>query len=228
MTTERKLLIAYTTAGVFAVGGIGLLLLFVFKSPGKAHIDSPISASGGSMTFRALTDWACVKPVAGLLNVYGECDAQVSNVAYFRVDDVDNQGNEIADANQAYGKVIFYLRQASGPAWTGGAKVTLCTAATADGACDTTMTGWVRLVVDGSSTAGLVKSNATDQNDGSTFGHTVQYFDSTCHLHGTVSAANDTAPASIQACEHPGTVNWVNRTNYSCVDGGCRVALTVN
>jgi hypothetical protein len=181
-----------------------------------SHIDSPITASGGSMTFRG-AGWICANQVGGMAKVYANCVAP-ANVSTVGADDVQDRMTPgvVPPDWPVPAKVTFHVRQT-------GALVMLCTSgsASADGTCGAG--NFVQIQVSGIPYAGLIASSAVDG-----LVSAVQYYDAGCHVHGTTADAktNDSPPMNgIPACEHPGVVDWPDGKSYLCKDGACRVYL---
>jgi hypothetical protein len=233
MTIEQKFRIATIAASAFALAAIGSFVAWIScnRANNRSRIDSPIVASGGSMTFRAQRGWTCSPSGSGMAGMNDFCWARDS-ISYFRVEDVqDDNGNQINDQQQPSGIVYFNLRQPDG---TPSPKpqvpptnpyIKLCTSGSnqANVGCNQ-QTGYILVQVYGPN-SGLITSKAFEPNAAV---KAVQYFDVTCHVHGTTSASTDTPPPYIPACEHPGWVGWLDNNSYKCKHGGCRVLLTTN
>lgn len=226
--TEKKL---WITAGVLALAAIGSSTAWILDiiDATRSHIDSPITASGGSMTFRAKSGWTCSSAKTGMPGMNDFCWAQ-TNISKFEVEDIqDDLGNQIGNANQSSGTVYFNLRMDDGslnPPFPNKPKSTpppvpyiaLCTSDSNDpkmGGCNG-KTKYVLVRVYGPNSS-LVTSKAFE-NNASVFA--VQYFDTTCDVH-------DAALHYVPGCEHPGWVLWgFDNKYYRCKHGGCRLFLT--
>jgi hypothetical protein len=224
VTTEQKL---WITSGVLALAAIGSLTAWILSilANSRSRIDSPIVASGGSMTFRTQDYWRCSSVSTGATGMNDLCWT-TENIKYFREEDVqDDMGGDAKDQN-AVGTIYFSLRQEAGAnpkptlAPPSQPYIVVCTSSSTS-ACNNN-TNYVLVQVYGS-TSGLVTSKAFETND---VVHAVQYFDKSCHVHGTVGGGMDTPPGYISACEHPGYVYWLDKKYYKCKDGGCRILLT--
>ena len=223
MAIDQQVRISSFTAAVLAgVAAIASSLAAWFaynyqRSHPFQHIDSPITASGGSMTFRAGRAWICANPVAGMANVYLDCVAQ-ANITTFGADDVQDpmNANTVPPPVATPATVTFHLRQSS-------AQIRLCTSGTASAGAACGSGNYIQVHVRGAPSAGLIASQAID-----TGVFAVQYYDATCHVHGTTAAANgnDAPPQmSVPACEHAGNIDWPNGVLYNCKHGACRVYL---
>jgi hypothetical protein len=198
-------------ASILAALGSGAFILWkavrVERAPkaAPAHIESPITASGGSLTFRAHGGWLACQPTnVGGMSYYCVKRVNVSNFYGADFQDTD------LTASASSGTVTFFFRQAGGAESTSGAHIILCTSSLSapDRTCGGT--NYVQVQVYGANSS-LVQSNAAD-NDYTAY----QYRDSTCQVNTVIP---------VPACEHPGKVTWVDGTNYTCRQGACRVSL---
>jgi len=225
MTTERKLLFTSIMAGVFALAAIGsggLLLkaLKVFRvaTPGS-KIESPILASGGSMTFRSHSTWACSNPQT--------CTTTVSTTTltaerlYQPVG--NNNWNGAPSPLVSMNPVTLYMRPDNGdpgmnaPASPGASTTPYITIT------NTGTTIQVQVTNVSGTQAVLVDSSATEPaRNGLTPVYSKQYFDPGCRLHGTLFVP---IPSTIIACEHPGWVLFADQQNYLCLHGLCAITL---
>jgi hypothetical protein len=214
-------------------------------SNGRMHIDSPITASGGSMTFRSQSPWnPCIAPTGtGVANISSVCitSASFSGFTPTHLYRGDGQGNFFSApsygriSGSETGKVTFYMRLPNGdpgaaPTSTSTPStpyIVLCTSNSPnyDMSCGGG-TNYVQVQVYKTATSNpiLVSSNAAEPS-GSSYSpqqtYAIQYFDPGCPVHGTSS----TAPNPVPACEHPGWVTWVDKQSYLCVQGLCSVSL---
>ena len=215
-----------------------------FQSDTRQHIDSPITASGGSMTFRAQSKWTCSTPTSPS-NVSTVCIAStgIASFGATRLYRLDTNSNFLSAPSYGRGSgyesgaVTFYLRPASGdpgataptPSTTTTPYIVLCTSSfgSYDIACSGT--NYIQVQVYNVATptpthAILVASAAVEPStsDYASASYAIQYFDPACAVHGTASVP---IPSPIPACEHPGWVTWVDKQSYLCVHGLCSVAL---
>jgi hypothetical protein len=241
MTTERiTLLAAAVLAGVAAVASLESWLghkqqTGAFTPFGTydatTHIDSPITASGGSMTFRSQSMWSCSSPI-GQPPISTICTSATNITAFSAIrlyrQDPNNNTNffsapSYSSSNALADTVTFYIRNSSGDP---GPAPTPHTSPSTPFITLTSGGGQVKIQVNNvnNSQAGLVNSDAGEPSGSTNVPATtyaVQYFDPTCLVHGT----SNIPPSPVPACEHPGWVNWVDSQNYLCVDGVCWVAL---
>jgi len=230
MTIEQRLRITTITAGVLGLAAIvSWVALFLRPAVKKATpIESPILASGGSMTFRAYSPWVCSLPLGGA-NVSTDC-AALANVTSFSSVGVE-QPMSATEAPQNYvgnGTVVFHTRDQAGHLPNSTVSIRLCMSQSSapGGPCATSNITAVQLHVTNpsGSSAGLVGSNAVEPPDANTRQtYAVQYFDPACPVHGT--SAYLIPPNNIPACEHPGHVDWPDGGPYRCRSGACWVFL---
>jgi hypothetical protein len=231
MTIEQRLKIMTITAGVLGLAAIvSWVGLFLIRNRNKAQIESPILASGGSMTFRAYRPWTCAAPVGNTPSI--ACVA-LANVTSFGSAGVENLMSTTPAPNQGpgigNGTVVFHMRDRMGGLSSSGVSVTLCMSQSAmpGGACATSNITTVQIKVTNpsGSSAGLVTSYAVEPADAHTSAtYALQYFDPACPVHGT--SAYPIPPNNIPACEHPGYVDWPDSSQYRCRSGTCWVFLT--
>jgi hypothetical protein len=240
MTIERTISIA---AAVFAaVAAIASVKVWLGQRPQNkpltphadysdtAHIDSPVTASGGSMTFRSQSMWTCSVPTSASPNLPTFCTTASTIGAFTALrlyrPDPNSSTNFFSAPTSSSSSAIpetitLYMRKDSGDP-----------GATAPTTTSTT-TPYIKLTSSGSSVtiqvynvnnsrSGLVMSNAVETSNSppaTPTTYAVQYFNPDCPIHVMPP------PSTILACEHPGWVNWVDTQNYLCVDGLCLIGL---
>lgn len=192
--------------------------------------NSPILASGGSMTFRAVGGWSC-DTAAG--TPHTKC-VSVSKVAMSTLD-WDN---------------VFPQSSSGTLGWTGlstawtldlyandnqyGGGIHMCTASSgviASATCDSSGTSYsgsssqayLLIATTGKTTQNhttlnLVDSTAYDADAGDTAIHAVQYYDPDCGVHSN---------SKIPNCEHPKVVQTSldSGNKYKCRHGNCQIAI---
>jgi hypothetical protein len=246
MTVERKFQITSIAAAVFAAAAIGSWAAWIARSPrffnpaflynATSHIESPIVASGGSMTFRSQSTWNCSAPSN---QVYvcitsGSISSLSASGLYMQNPSNNSQYYAAPTTITSSAKIRFYLRQSNGtPSTSGVQSIVLCTSSSSsyDSTCNGT--GNVQIQAYNATNSNyppvLVASNAVEPN--STYApqtYAEQYFDPTCLVHGSppntpTQPATDVPLTPIPACEHPGYVTWVDNNTYACVEGACWV-----
>jgi len=204
-------------------------------SGGKgSHVgNSPIMASGGSMTFRSADGWSC-DTVQGQ-SYHTKCVSASSFVVNSL--DWDNVKPPPAPLFGTLGwtgltatawTVDIYARDASGnvvgPPFKDVPGVKLCTSSSgqlASAACGGAP-NYILIAVEGKSNdpsgkgyLGLVDSRVKDSSAAE------QYFDSYCTLHVT---------SGIPGCEHPGAIvssldGSIPGQIYQCKDGNCQIQI---
>jgi len=249
---------AAVVAGMAAIGACGLKQKLgqakIPKTP-TTKIESPILASGGSLTFRSPYGWTCTPTAAGAMTFsYCYTGQSITKIVFsahylFRPDSTSISGYTPAPDNSnnplSTGAVSFMLRQPNADAGSQPPQATspvppyveLCTSKyqSLDNNCGTS-SGYFQVQVhnSGSSNAVLICSNGVEvlgfacppTSTGPIYA--VQYFDPTCHVHGTTNSggSTDKPPPYVPACEHPGWVQWpVDNYYYSCRSGSCWVTL---
>lgn len=180
----------------------------------KQHTgDSPVMASGGSMTFRS-AQWSCDNPGS---TAHTKCvttnAVPTSSIDWDFVDHPDGSfGAQGWTGLSTQWMLTIFARENSN---NGG--VILCTSSSnviATATCSGT--GYILIQVTGLGSNGgalnLVDSNAADT------GFAVQYFDQGCNPH--------TKDQKQAACEHPKTIlSSVDNQTYKCRHGNCRIAI---
>jgi hypothetical protein len=226
-----------TLAGIAAafLGGLeGVKLAFsmILNGPNRGKIaNSPIMASGGSMTFRAQGVWNCDSHTVAQLTYHTLCvsSAKVTG-ATIDWDNVvatpDGKGALGWSGLTAAWTLDIFARGNNGSLGTHvlhqSPEVRMCTSNTnvaASATCGATPPNYILIQVDGNSIAaggvvGLVDTSLHEQT------YAVQYFDSGCPVH--------TAAAGVlPACEHPGAivVGTLDSTVYKCKDSSCQIAI---
>jgi hypothetical protein len=200
--------------------------------------NSPIMASGGSMTFRAAgSSWTCDTP-AGSLHTW--CMTQ--DTVYMSTVAWDNLVPQGAPGTLGWTKLtkpwkIDILARPDGN--TGGVK--MCTTGTAPSTatppkaptCDvdsspsvtsyTNNLSYIVLLIEGSSQKGGTL-NLYDSVYDSAKLQAVQYYDSGCSIH---NAANQTPKmVAVPPCEHPGQVTAsFDTATYKCQHGICQIGI---
>jgi len=225
------------TEGLTFVSALGAITVASFAYVAATHLkvvviplsskigNSPIMASGGSMTFRAnTTTWNC-DTVAGQ-PYHTKCvtaaQVPVGTIAWDNVITNTSLRTLGWTGLTTPWYLDIYARNTSGtvvaPAQAGG--VRMCTASTnviANATCSGT--GYILIMVKGTSVVANGKLGLMDGsvNDSSA---AKQYFDSGCIVHTVL--ANNTLPG----CEHPGNiVSSIDGLTYKCQDGSCQISI---
>ncbi len=184
--------------------------------------DSPIMASGGSLTFRSPTAWTC-NPARTA------CSTQpAAPLTTINQDDLDSQSGpppNLPPISQPW-TIQFAPRNAQGGLnGAAGVSVTLCSATSDfhDQNCGGNNPSLVKVFVVGGPL--LIQSRAREDQTKLT---AVQYYDAGCQVHGIPTApgsTTDTPIIPIPACEHPGVVTYADGKPYTCLHGACRVYI---
>jgi hypothetical protein len=196
-----------------------------FGSMSSGIGDSPILASGGSMTFRITgTTWNCDPPPSGQ-NYHTKCvSSGMVPTGTVRWDNVvpttGNVGTFGWQGLTTAWTLKLWARDDSGNSAKVG-RVEICTTSTntiGSASCDAG-TSYVLIAAKGAGvhggSVGLADSNATD-NGALT---AVQYLDTSCDVHLN-------ANKSVQACEHPGYIeSSIDAKTYKCRHGGCQIGI---
>lgn len=202
--------------------------------------NSPIMASGGSMTFRAAVGWVC-DTVAGM--PHAKCitvmPVAMSTIAWDNVVPPDNTPGELGWTGLSTPWTLDLLAKEN--MYQGG--IHLCTTASGDiksAKCDDTASttpyssafAYLLITTTGKTKAGnpmgsntttlsLVDSAAYDTNDNGVYA--VQYYDPDCGIHNPIT--------KIPACEHPKFVQTSldmpggSYKQYKCQHGNCQIAI---
>lgn len=214
----------------------------VFAIPRNLHIaNSPIGASGGSMTFRAAkTSWVCDSVTIAGATYHTKCVTKDQvPVAGVDWDDVVPISNSVVgslgwtDLSMPW-MFDIWARNAGGNALKGSGGVKLCTTSTntisaTAPTCDALAaqpqpysvpaTSYILVYVEGSNVAklGLMDSNAVDSGSNTV---ALQYYDSTCDIHDPAKMP------TVPACEHPGQIDSsIDKTQYKCQHGACQIGI---
>jgi hypothetical protein len=223
-------------------------------SNGRMHIDSPISASGGSMTFRSqVTPWSCLPIPTSSTSLYTSCQttaspASISAIGLYRMSGTNWVSAPTLGSVQGLSGTIPPITFCPRPA-NGDPGASAPTSPTTPYIVLSITGTTISLQVQNPMQAGLICSDAEEPtvspstrtpacpmalSTGSpTTFLAVQYFDPTCQVHGVPKTSGVDAPPvslsptvpTIPACEHPGWVTWVDGQSYLCRHGACWVSL---
>jgi len=202
----------------------GLKTKVPVKLPQSHVSDSPIMASGGSMTFRASTPlkWSCYSATQHPYCVT-QTQFTASSIALDGIMPANNTNPVpagFADLSQFSGwKILMYPRAVDG-SLVKSSFVEICQISKPASPLPQTPppcvgSGYILLQAHGNGVGGrpvsLVDSNAS--NDSST----EQYYDPDCEVHPSGTA--------VPGCEHPGTITLVDQKDYVCNHGACVITF---
>jgi hypothetical protein len=202
-----------------------------------SHIgNSPIMASGGSMTFRSTTPWFC--DTVPSQNYHTKCvtttKVSIASIAWDNVLPFSDSAVGVlgwTNLSTAW-RLDIWARDVAGnaadasgnPIKVGG--VMMCTTSTNTITANAPICGgaptYLLIMVEGSSVdaahsgvLGLMDSTAAESGT-----YAKQYFDSKCNVH---DASNN---KTIPGCEHPGIiVSSIDSQTYKCQHGNCLIAI---
>jgi hypothetical protein len=199
--------------------------------------NSPIMASGGSMTFRSAAGWTC-DTQAG--TPHTKCITSkavaISTIEWDNVLPPDTYPGELGWTGLSTAWTLDLLAKAN--SYAGGVHICTSTSGDLTKGCDGPGTSYsanasqafILIATVGKTSAGnpsgsntstlsLVDSAAYDSSD---LDYAVQYYDPDCTVHN---------PSKIPACEHPQTIQTsLDMPNgsyklYKCQHGDCQIAI---
>ena len=183
--------------------------------------DSPVMASGGSMTFRSTNGWSCDTPPGNLHQrcvVGGKVDT--STIEWDDVVPLAPNG-ALGWTNLQGWTLDIYARDASSKPTRKG-YIEMCTTSSgniATTSCDN-KTGFLLISTAGSKgvmgqAVSIIDSNVLETTTAPFYA--VQYYDPGCQTHNG---------SPIPACEHPGFIHSsIDNGDYICLHGKCQILV---
>jgi hypothetical protein len=185
--------------------------------------NSPIMASGGSMTFRSTVGWTCdtVQGQTYHSKCVSSAPVPLGTIDWDYVAPLPGSSGTLGwtGLSSAWSLDIWARDNKNGDlAMVGGVK--MCTTSVGDisATCGGTPT-YLLIMVEGKSvgqkgTIGLMDSRAAEVNTSA-----VQYFDTGCDVHNVNNL-------KIPACEHPGAIqDSIDNQTYKCQHGSCQISI---
>ncbi len=238
MTLAKQVAISVVVLGIVGVaayfGAVAVLSRLIIERVRVSKIgNSPIMASGGSMTFRSAgVEWTCDNPAGPS---HTKCvTAKMVSVATIQWDNVLPIGTSAGSLGWTNLTIPWafdiWARNPGGNVLKGTGGVKMCTtstntisatAPTCDALADmpqpysSPAMSFVLLYVEGSNVASLSLKDSYAAESGT---NALQYFDSSCTVHDP--------SMKIQACEHPGEIDSsIDKGKYRCVHGSCQITV---